>query len=717
MDIDLTSKQDEYDKEESYNPKVFDDFFCWFNDMVQLIKPDLIVAIARGAIRLLELHGIDEQSISAKLICDTALPFLNDAELRKKRILIFDDSLIFGSTMANIREYLLSRNSIPFCSAFVVDRKNFFGERKIDNEFGTPSKYCNMPLEYCHKLWPAEIRSHHDLLVRKILDSPNHYNLDFPTIEFRMNKNKEINIYEFIDDLCLYVSRSRSFEVSSAESAANHIYRFSILMPIPSNNLFSNSFVKFKDYTKIRLTYDRNRNSIQLTPIIQLCMLDDEMSLTAPFKNRVLNDFWQALNKASKNDSFYLVSTFRLMTSFVAMILLKSLEGFINTQKDILELDGNCHFVEKDFNFGLGYENTSILMRIFKDISEEDIIDFNFNTQINNIVKHEDTEQLRLIRLILLSWESRNHLKPHKYEVVYEMLGKIFWTLRQITDSYEIRKVNPGIERISTGLSYDSLEYLLNEQCECELSKDEISIGVDICVDNGQAVPKIVNSFFGLERNFYSGERSDSIDPIQFKNYFYEAYVNFTREKKSKYLTPFELHKLCVTLKDIYPWLPISTKNNIYGRTAMPEAIDQDLILWLSSGLNSPLNLSCNDGQTIVKPSQEYKVCMQSAWSKDKARNINDGIYYISNVFTKLKQEHKLLMSTCLTHKHTFNSIAYEAHAWSHKGNFNFNNIAFSGKLKTYELRNASKELVDNLFWCIQYIVEAHKKWYVFFKD
>lgn len=716
--IQKENKQIQSEHEDKNNLAVFEDFPGWFDDVVRLINPDLIVAIARGAIRLLEIHQIDENSLCKKIICDTALPFFSNSSLKNKRILIFDDSLIFGSTMANIRDYIYAREGIPFCSAFVVDRRNFFGETKSPNEKGLKSDYSDIPLEYGHKLWPAGIRSHHDQLVRKILDSNKHYNLDYPTIELKSEALNNQYIDYFITKFCSLFTGSRSFEVSSAESASNNVYRFSVLMPCPSESLFIKEFCTFRNYTKVRLTFDLKLKVIHLTPIVQLAMVDDISKLKKPFMKDNLNCFWQELNKAHVSDCFIGSSSFRLLTSFVSIIFLKNIvTEMVKSEDDFAGFlnKNDYHFVEKDLQYGLGWENTEILLSVFKKIRTEDLLIIDEKKEVLDSVDVTDFEQNRLISLIESCWEKRSHLKPNNNELVYETLGKLFFTLRQITDSKEIRKVMSGTERINTGLSYDSLEFLLINRCGCSFTSDEISIGIDICVDNGQAVPKIVASTNGWVRNFYSGEHSDAIEPLQLKNYIRKAYSNYVNSKKSKLLTPFEFHKICVTLKDMFPWLPISTKFAQYGRIAMPKMYGQDLISWLTNSQYSPFYQDRNSfGKKVIKLSSSYKESMQSSWPKDKARSFLDGFYCLSVAFSKLNSDHQLLLSTCRTQRHTYNAIAYEVHAWSHKNNFCFEKIASLDSLNVAELREGFNEIVDNMYWCCQYVIEVYKKWHVF---
>jgi orotate phosphoribosyltransferase len=167
------------DHRDSYE---FADVEAWFRETIEEIKPDLTVAIARGAIRLLQLAGAISYIPKSEFVSHSALPYLPDSALRGKRVLLVDDSVIFGSTMAKTREYLFSRGSSVFCASFCVDRMSFLGEDHENTGRVTPSKHSSIPVLSRWKFWPNQVRRHHDLLVRSLLCSPEHFNLDFVTV-------------------------------------------------------------------------------------------------------------------------------------------------------------------------------------------------------------------------------------------------------------------------------------------------------------------------------------------------------------------------------------------------------------------------------------------------------------------------------------------------------------------------------------------------------
>ena len=131
----------------------------WFKEVIEEIKPDIVVAIVRGAVRLLQLSDSLRHTIDQTFISNSALPYLPDSALKAKRVLVVDGSVIFGSTMARIREYLFSRGASVFCASFCVDKMSFLGEDHENSGKIRPSIYSTIPLLSKYKFWPIGIRN------------------------------------------------------------------------------------------------------------------------------------------------------------------------------------------------------------------------------------------------------------------------------------------------------------------------------------------------------------------------------------------------------------------------------------------------------------------------------------------------------------------------------------------------------------------------------
>ena len=83
-----------------------DGFLPWFNAQITDLKPDLIVGIARSAIRLLQLYAQDSIR-KIPLLSQYALPFLPDDELAGKTYWYL---MILSCSEASCRGYAEMRN-------------------------------------------------------------------------------------------------------------------------------------------------------------------------------------------------------------------------------------------------------------------------------------------------------------------------------------------------------------------------------------------------------------------------------------------------------------------------------------------------------------------------------------------------------------------------------------------------------------------------------
>lgn len=710
-----------------YSP-VFTDFNSWFSELIDEIKPDIIVAIARGAIRLIELHEKESLLSGIPLLSDHALPFLHESDMKNKTILLFDDSVIYGSTLSRIRQYLRSRETNVFCASYVVDRLSFLGEKFKDIELiSIPSEHRNISLISKHKLWPKEIVKHHDQIVKTLNARPNNYNLDFPTFIMKFPKFS----FQDIPFLEHYIKSTNLFrrisDVSSPSSISSGIYRYSCLFKKDPLGLFKRAgFVDIKDNSKVRLTFIPYLSEIRLTPIIQLNIKDDQLNTGFRFTNKELNDLFNYLQKPyDYSDPIFKSSLFRLTTAFVSTVvgefLIKRISYSLEKEFKIKSIYLN----KSGLNYIIGEKNFNLLIKILHRLSSLGYWN-NISKQYSlkdsiTIFTNKDQSYIdnNLLRKIVNYWQNNYYFKPNISDLPYEILGKIFLSLRNITDSPECRLKNPRASRIDIGFTHEELELLVQNHLNIDLAFNDITLALDICVDNGQAVPKVILKGDSWRRVFYSGENEDAQYTFQFKNALLNAYTDYVGNQKAQQLTTFDFHKLCIVLKDIFPDLPISTRYYTYGRFVnFVGKSDTDIIAWLTKGDNSPFIKHKKDNKTVLLPNNDYRSQITSSWQPQKSRDFFDAFQFIGHAFSKLPNNAKLLISTCRSHRHTYNAVAYEAHSWvSHTTNNDFHNL-LSGIISDSNGKiNLQEYALNSLHWCTVYIAEALKKHSIFHND
>ena len=712
------------DHRDSYE---FADVEAWFRETIEEIKPDLTVAIARGAIRLLQLAGAISYIPKSEFVSHSALPYLPDSALRGKRVLLVDDSVIFGSTMAKTREYLFSRGSSVFCASFCVDRMSFLGEDHENTGRVTPSKHSSIPVLSRWKFWPNQVRRHHDLLVRSLLCSPEHFNLDFPTYVFRTHAFPEEEVRYICRAISVLKGLSPVEDVSTSVASSFGVHRFSAHISMDLQQLIRGRDILIKPYNKLRFTVVPSRGLIKLTPLVQLAFADDGVP-EVQFAEQFLNETWNGFSLPTSSDQHYKKAIFQLLTSVMSLLcgdsLLPGLTSNIGREL------GNYNFSldDTDIIFAVGSENASPLMALHGKISNELVAQL---TETERLEESECPVDSDLERRVVELWSNQNWLKPREGETTGEMLGKVFILLRNLTDDRKSRLSNPDASRLDVGFTYESLVSLLSVHCGIDVTKQQISYALDTCVDNGLAVPKVVNQAGYWQRVFYSGENEDSQDTRQLQLALYEAYGEFRKGRRSRSLTPFDFHKLAVTLKDLFPWLPISTRYYTFGRYAMVGQSEEELIDWLTLDEFSPFKMAELDEvdtstetdddslryKKVLIENPDYKPLVKPTIPIHKTRDLYDAFDYIANAFTKLRQDHKLLVSTCRTQKHAFNAVAFEAHSWAQGRRFNFSHILQAMTISLEGKTIISSAGLDNLYWCTRYISEAYRKHRIFYQD
>jgi len=160
----------------------FTRFNTWFESLVDRTQPDIIVAVARGAARLLQLAGVCKHQTQT-VITHHGLPFLDDASLRGRRVLLFDDSIVFGSTMAEIAKYLEGRGAIVIPAAYVADQLAFYGDQHHPQ-----SPHSWLQPQTGKRLPPDSVARHHSSIVQEVFHNGMDLNPDFPSVTIRFDE-------------------------------------------------------------------------------------------------------------------------------------------------------------------------------------------------------------------------------------------------------------------------------------------------------------------------------------------------------------------------------------------------------------------------------------------------------------------------------------------------------------------------------------------------
>jgi hypothetical protein len=685
----------------------FQPFHPWIADLVDEVRPDVFVAIARGALRLLQVTDGIEAVRGSALISQYALPFLRDEDLTGRRVLLFDDSTIFGSTMSRTRDRLRRRGAIVACASYIVDRHHFLGE-PVHSGARAFAPHAGLPVTYKYRLPAAAVRRHHAALVEAVLGTPLNYNLDYPSYRIATNGLTKADIPFLVAGLESVPGFDSVSDVSTDASTSRHVYRYSVFLGPERYPFALPQGVYWLPHCKLRVTFAPRHQEIRISSIVQIGIDHSLRFRDVAFEDPHLESVWRSLAApADETPEEYMPALARLVAAVVAMhVAAHCLEDVCDLWRQEVQLE-KPELAEDELGYAFGRSNRETLAGAWAGGFPGTGLGEGAPLETRRQIEMAGGEDLR--RELLRLWEADGRLAPKGSELVTEQVGKLFVGLRQITDSDEHRKTNPTASRLDVGLTFDAMSAVLESGLGAPISESALSLGMDFCVDHGLAVPKLISNDTGWFRAFYCGEDEDDQATFQFKSAIYEAYSAHL-DARRKALTPFDFHKLCTTLKELLGWLPVTAGYNVYGRFGTVGHDQTELIEWLTK--DGPLLLGEVAGRQVLLPDRGYHSPVRRSWPPDRARNFFDAFDYLASAFCVLGDEAKLLVSTCRTHRHTYNAVAHEAHSWCGHGTRGFGGFLKAG----LDMNDSgdSSAMLSGLYWCIRYVSEAQKKYAIF---
>lgn len=622
---------------------------------------------------MLQLHDAEELVARERLVSHHALPFLPDSHLRQARVLLLDDSVIFGSSMARLQEYLSGRGAIVFCAAYAANRTSFYGEVPPGSTGpGVASPHSGLPLRVRCRLWPDAIRTHHASLVRSVLRTPLNYNPDFPTFRLKLAAFLPADV-PFISR-CLRATRGVRglFDVSSPASAAAGVFRHTALFERETWDLAPGPGVTCRPYSKARITYTPKTGEVRVTPVVQLAMDGSVDHSHIRFADDTLHALWRTLTPpAARDDPFYKTSLFRLLTAFTALVvgeeLLRRIAEALPAELAPIAVDLEAH----DLGAILGDANRAAMLQAWQVLRDLPVVpvlsastvtrDASAGMPTGSKEPEEPNAPDVPAAMVDVCRRSRQ-FRPCNQELVWESVGKVFLALRLATDSRERRLANPAASRLDVGLTYAGIRRVL-EEFGVTRTPDEISLAIDMCVDNGLAVPKVIREGGAYFRAFYCGEDEDDQATLQLQAALHRGYSEFLSQPKAQPLSKFDVQKLCVSLKSIFRWLPVSTGPYKFGWVATVG--ESGLIQWLTDQQVGPFRLKKGKKRHVLVPREDFVPPVRPTWDRPQSRDFYDAFQYLATAFCRVSDGAKLLLSTCRNHAYAYNAVAFEAHSWA----------------------------------------------------
>jgi hypothetical protein len=213
--------------------------------------PDYIVAIARKGPRLFDLF-LGNRVITHKpiIVSDRAIPFLQHT--KNKNIPLFDDVVIFGSTMNDKLEEIkfLGANPLPYSLAYNVE--------------GAVIK-----ARYGKALEKREVASFCDDIVGAFQLIGKPYDIDHPIFSLASVFNDRFKIIEqnIKNKKCVEYHINLTTELQDKNGILNLVYGYR--PPFTLESLLNAKFCKFNQSKlyKIRLIYNKRKKTILIAPI------------------------------------------------------------------------------------------------------------------------------------------------------------------------------------------------------------------------------------------------------------------------------------------------------------------------------------------------------------------------------------------------------------------------------------------------------------------
>lgn len=693
-------------------PEVLAAFSQWFDSLVSARAPDLVVAMARGAVRFIQMAKPKSLG-SVRFVSDHAIPFLADTELSGRNVLLIDDSVIFGSTIKRVYDALRLRGAIVQCATYAVDAHAFFGRSASDSQpQRAPSPYAvSLPITCHREMADEEIRRHHAAIVRNVASNPLDYNLDFGSASIHVVGLSASTSPYFSQLLHNLTGAIAVVDVTSSVSASREISRYSVFLDKASQSGYAAEGLFWSASPKLRLIIAPQYQSVILTPVVSLAIKNTSTLDSIRFHDQRLQSYWTRLRLPECSDvQTFSKAALRILTAMISTEMAAEFSAKIECTISPEFRTLGVTLDPFDFKCVVGEANQLVLSELFSTFDSDLRDRFDAHDTKNPLPVIEDN--IELAALVTNQLETYAHLAPHPAEPLHESFGKVFLALREAVDSDQQRLQNPHPDRLERALTGREIGNIL-ASFGIQATAQELSTMLDICVDNGLAVPKFICRDEICCRAFFCGEDEDDQSTQQLKAGLHKCYSEHLQNKPDRFLSPFDMTKLCSILREVMPWVPINNRFGMYGRRSYISTVD--INDWLTDAASGAMTREAN----LLIPRSDYVATVQPTWGTNQEHSFQEGFAILAAVFSKKRfpEDAKVLLSTCITAKHTLNAIAFELDNWasSVKHSMSIAISVIQGKVRFATLPTGTA--LAPLFWATQFVVEAARKHRIFRTD
>lgn len=233
-------------------------------DAIHSRNPDLIIALSRRDVRLLELltqSGLWEENVD--VLTEKSLSFMKDEQINGEEILIFSDTIISGQTLGGFLEEIFERyevdvNIVTIAVDVSVDKPNMqIDNRTLEGHFFINGR--KVPIDFQTTLTGSGRAS----FIRAITRGHTHLNkpFDYESCIFHLNCTDEK----------ILAIENEGYEITTAFADEAGFRRYSVIAnkeeaEMISQRMFQGNKKGFS-ILKMRIYYDESTGETRLVPI------------------------------------------------------------------------------------------------------------------------------------------------------------------------------------------------------------------------------------------------------------------------------------------------------------------------------------------------------------------------------------------------------------------------------------------------------------------
>ena len=467
-----------------------------------------VLAIARKSPRLIESYQRSHPSGAEQLsvFTERALPFMAKSEFHSDILPVFDDILVYGSTMKRIVEQVRSNGILGIPVVVAIDSKSlnpfFFKPWAVRSRIQLPA---------------SEVSFFNAELVKEIRKLGKPYDVDHPLLYFDYGAAG----LAAKDFLAMLRKMGKVVDITQEGEAEQGIINVSLLdwKKDFTQSMFSDRATRLirMDLTKIRVLINKHAGIACIEPIAILnpstrlfgevifSSAHDRFNKIAALTKRRLLD----VGNASVTESS---PTFRIALSRTLLYLVETAYGWYFT-REFCKVAGIAEEVPyktmvdmKDVQLIFGPEFSKLIIaELTKAITEMRFptkarigLSKGYQSQRSLLVNDEDA---KYYDLPIKSWTG--FLGPESSPA--DNFSSIFACMYYCDELPRRREGDSNLERLNRGVSVDEIKNILRYY-RINISDEQLSALVDICIDNGSIVPIYVERDGLIQRLYRFGE-------------------------------------------------------------------------------------------------------------------------------------------------------------------------------------------------------------------